>query len=162
MPAAPESPVVSQSEICRLLNVTPTTVQAWTRKGCPNVAKGGRGKASSYRVSDVVRWREEQARLAATGDINAMDMEEARRRKLAAEAASAEIDLDLKRGVVVEVDVALDEVGRGLDACRSKLLSLASRLAPQVAAEDDVPKCKALISEAINEALSELSARMSE
>ena len=62
-----------------------------------------------------------------------------------------------EQGKLVEVDIALDEIGRGLDATRSKLLSLSSRLAPLVAVEDDTARCKALIGEAVSEALTELA-----
>lgn len=157
MPAAPESPVVSQAEVTRLFNVTPQTVLAWERRGCPVEVKGGRGKPTLYRVADVIRWREDQARLSATGDLSAMDMDEAKRRKLAAEAAMAEIVLDKEKGEIAEVATIMGVVGRGLDACRSRLLGISSKIAPVVALETDAAAVREIIDDAVNEALHEIS-----
>lgn len=151
-------PLVNQLELARLLGVDPGTIRTWQRQGMPiEKASTRRGDPNQYSVPAVVRWREEQARLAASGDLNAMDMEEARRRKLAAEAATAELALDERRGVVVEVGVVMEEVGRGLDSCRARLLGIGSKLAPMIAIETDAAVCKRMVDDAVNEALHELS-----
>lgn len=157
MPAAPESPIVSQGEICRLFNTTAQTVLSWERKGCPIEQKGGRGKPSLYRVADVIRWRESQAALAASGDLSAMDMDEAKRRKLSAEAAMAEILLDKERGEIAEIATIVGVVGKGLDACRARLLGISSKIAPVLALETSPVTIKEIVDDAVHEALDEIS-----
>lgn len=106
-PSGTSGQMVNQAELAAMFGVQPITIRAWERKGCPVEIKGGGGHRSKYNTAAVIRWREEQAALAATGDTNAMDMEEARRRKTAAEAALAELDLSVKRGEYV----LIEEVG---------------------------------------------------
>lgn len=107
MPVVGTGRTVNQAELAALFGVSTVTIRAWERKGLPVERKGGTGRASSYNTAAVARWREEQAALAATGDTSAMDMEEARRRKTAAEAALAELDLSIRRGDYV----LIEEVG---------------------------------------------------
>ena len=157
MMTANEPELVNQAELSNLFGVTTNTIRAWERQGMPVVQRGRPGHQARYSPRDAIRWREDRARLAASGDLSAVDMAEARRRKLVAEAASAEIDLDVKRGAVVEYEIVIEEVGRSLDACRARLLSLGGTLAPLVAIEADGARCKQLIDNAVNEALEELS-----
>lgn len=104
MPSIGSGKTVNQAELASLWGVSTVTVRAWERKGLPVERKGGTGKASSYNTAAVARWREEQAALAATGDTEAMDMDEAKRRKLAADAALAELELAFKRGQCVMIE----------------------------------------------------------
>jgi len=148
---------VSQLQLAELLGVTPKTIRAWERQGCPVEEKARRGKPSKYSIAAVFRWREEQARLAASGDLDAMDMEAARRRKLAAEAAAAELALARERDEVVEIELVSKEVGAALAACRSRLLQVGAKVAPQCELTPDAAAVKELIDDAIFEALDEIS-----
>lgn len=148
---------VSQLQLAELLGVTPKTIRAWERQGCPVERKSKRGLPSQYKVADVFRWREEQARLAASGDLDAMDMEEARRRKLAAEAAAAELALARERDEVVEIELVSKEVGAALAACRSRLLQVGAKVAPQCELTPDAASVKEMVDDAIYEALDEIS-----
>jgi phage terminase Nu1 subunit (DNA packaging protein) len=104
MPSVGSGRSVNQAELAALFGVSTVTVRAWERKGLPVERKGGTGKPSIYNSAAVARWREEQAALAATGDTAAMDMDEAKRRKMAADAALAELDLSFKRGQAVMIE----------------------------------------------------------
>ncbi|SMC42862.1 Phage DNA packaging protein Nu1 [Fulvimarina manganoxydans] len=149
---------VSQIALAELLDVTPKTVRAWERQGCPvEVKSRKRGQPSEYLVADVVRWREQQAALAASGDLSAMDMDEAKRRKLAAEAAMAEIVLDKERGEIAEIATIMGVVGKGLESCRARLLGISSKIAPILAMETDATTAKEIVDDAIHEALNEIS-----
>jgi phage terminase Nu1 subunit (DNA packaging protein) len=157
MSKQPEPGQVSQLQLAELLGVTPKTIRAWERQGCPVERKARRGLPSQYSVAAVFRWREEQARLAASGNLDAMDMEEAKRRKLAAEAAAAELSLARERDEVVEIDLVSKEVGTALAACRSRLLQVGAKVAPQCELTPDAASVKELIDDAIYEALDEIS-----
>lgn len=99
--------LVNQAQLAAIFDVQPITIRAWERKGCPVEKKGGGGVRSAYNTAAVIRWREEQAALAATGDTTSISMDDAKLRKTAAEAALAELDLSVKRGEYV----LIEEVG---------------------------------------------------
>lgn len=153
-----EAALVSQVELGSLLEKSTAAIRAWERQGCPVAQKARRkGEATLYSVAAVVEWREKQAALSASGDLAAMDMEEAKRRKLAAEAALVEIDLARKRGEVIEVAVVAAEIGGALSACRARLLGVGSSVAPRLELAPDTAARKEMIDDAINEALDEIS-----
>ncbi|MBP0440676.1 terminase small subunit [Tianweitania sediminis] len=149
--------LVSQVELAQLCGVKTTTIRVWERKGCPIHSKGSAGKASAYNTADVMRWREEQAALAATGDTNAMDMEEARRRKTAAEAALAEMELAIKRGEYVLVD----EVGAVVESEYATIRANFSSMPGDIAGDLEhlqASEIEELLATKVSEILNELSA----
>lgn len=149
---------VSQIELSRLLDFSTAAIRAWEAQGCPVEQRAKRkGEANLYSVASVVRWREQQAALSASGNLAAMDMEEAKRRKLAAEAALVEIDLARKRAEVVDVSVIAAVVGGALSACRARLLGIGASVAPRLQLASDTASRKEMIDDAINEALHEIS-----
>lgn len=157
MPSAVESPLVSQVQLAGIFGVKTDTIRAWERAGCPVESKGTKGIASQYKPADVIRWREEQAALAASGDLSKLDMNEARRRKIAAEAANSEIDLARKRGDLVEVSIIAVDVGDALAAVVARLQAIGARLAPMLELATDMASRKEMIDSAINEALHDIS-----
>lgn len=83
--------------------------------------------------------------------------DEARTRKLNAEAEIAEIELEkIKGSLVIAADVvtAWENV---LGAMKGKLLSLPTKAAPIVAAETDAGGCQQILESILSEALEELS-----
>ena len=89
--------IFNLSEAALLVGKTLPTLRSWVHKGMPIVKKGEKLTAWQIDMAELVKWREEQA-AAAGGDTDKADTEELRRRKLAAEAEMAEIDLALRRG----------------------------------------------------------------
>ena len=148
----------SMNELSTLLGVHRNTVTNWLRAGCPYVEQGdrSRGKEWQFDLPAVVEWRERRAVEAAIGDTSKLDIDEAKRRKTAAEAALAELELATKRGEVVAVSVVQQVVGDQLSACRAKLLSIPSKMGPMVAPLTDVRECTALLEAVQREALDEL------
>ncbi len=83
--------------------------------------------------------------------------DEARTRKVNAEAEIAELELAKVRGeLVIAEDVvkAWDDV---LSALKGKLLSIPTKAAPVVSAEPEAGSCQKILEDLINEALEELS-----
>jgi phage terminase Nu1 subunit (DNA packaging protein) len=83
--------------------------------------------------------------------------DEARTRKVNAEAEIAELELARVHGtLVIAVDVvqAWEEV---LGALKGKLLSIPTKAAPVVSAEPDAAQCQHILEDLMNEALQELS-----
>jgi len=129
MPVAGNGRIVNQAELSAIWGKTPQTIRTWERRGCPVEKRGGGGSPSLYNTADVAAWREDQAALAASGDVSKVDMEEARRRKIAAEAALAELDLSVRQGEVVYVADVAAAVGSEYAEVRAKLLTLPSDMA---------------------------------
>lgn len=155
--ARAEGRIVNQADLASILGVSPVTVRAWERKGCPVIERGARGRQASYNTAAVVQWREEQAALAASGDTSAMDMEEARRRKLAAEAALAEMELATKRGEYVLVD----EVGAVVESEYSTIRANFMSMPGDVAADLEhlqAHEIEELLATKVAEILNELAA----
>lgn len=148
----------SLNETASLLGVTRQSVDRWMKLGCPYVERADprTGKQWQLSLPDVVGWRERRAVEAAIGDTSKLDIDEARRRKTAAEAALAELELAKQRGEVVAISVVQQVVGDQLSACRSKLLGVAVKTGPLVAPLLEPKECTAAIDAAQREALDEL------
>jgi phage terminase Nu1 subunit (DNA packaging protein) len=149
---------ISKADLAQYVGVSLTTITNWVRQGCPFVARGTKGKAWTFNSAEVLSWREAKVAENAIGDTSSLDIDEARRRKLAAEAAMVELDLAKRKGEVIEIEAVAGVVGDDYANVRAKLLSLPTKLAPQLIGIDDVATCKALIERGVSEALEELTA----
>jgi phage terminase Nu1 subunit (DNA packaging protein) len=134
------------------------TISQWVAKGCPFVSKGGPGKEWVFDSAEVASWREEQIAQQAVGDVESLDIEEARRRKMAAEAALAELDLFTRRGDLIEVDLVAGLIGEEYANVRAKILAIPTKLAPQLQGVTSAVERQDLIERAIIEVLEELTA----
>lgn len=151
--------LVNRSELAEVLGVSLVTVDNWTAAGCPFRRKPVRKGVGQweFEVGAVVEWRLERERKSALGELANVTEIEARRRKLAAEAAMAEHELAVAQGKAASIADAERTWGRMIAAARAKFLSMGAKLGPQVAIESDLETCKALIDAANAEALAELS-----
>lgn len=83
--------------------------------------------------------------------------DEARTRKVNAEAQIAELELAKVKGELVLAEDVVKAWEDVLGAIKGKLLSIPSKAAPIVASEPDAGKCQIICEDLINEALEELS-----
>jgi hypothetical protein len=96
--------------------------------------------------------------MASTGGVLiGSSYDEARTRKIAAEAEIAELELAKVKGLLVLADDVVDAWQDVLNALRGKLLSLPTKAAPMLAVETEPPACQEICEQLINEALEELS-----
>jgi hypothetical protein len=110
---------------------------------------GKDGRSAFYRLTDVL---EKLSPAKAP-----VDADDARTRKLAAEAEIAEMQRDKMRGELVDISSVESVVAEEYAAVRSKLLALPGKLAPMVAIEADEIACRDLIERGVTEALDELA-----
>lgn len=89
--------------------------------------------------------------------IMTVSYEEARTRKILAEAEIAELELSRIVGTLCKTDDVVKAWELVLHACKSRLLSLPSKVAPIVAVESDSSIIKTTIEAEIREALNELA-----
>ena len=117
-----------------------------------------KGRAKRYVLHDAAKAIIGQ--IAVTGDILSYD--EARARKMAAEAELAEIELQKERGDVLSVET-INEVNN--EICgnfRAKLLALPAKSAPDIFASSNVKEAKGILRKSVNDILEELSDSMIE
>lgn len=137
---------VNLNELAGFMGVTRQTATAWLNDGMPYVQKADRGNAIPwvFDTADVRIWREkiaqekiEQKYRSKITEAGEMDIEEAKRREAVAKAQLAEIDLAKERGLLVNIDDMLREMGRALANARAQLLSIPNRVAGTLAFKDE-------------------------
>ena len=116
----------------------------------------GRG-GSDYDTSEVIAWMEKRSVSNLIGNQDAIDLEEGKRRKMAAEAGMAELELLKEQGRVVEIERVADEIGEQLSNFRAKMLSIPSKVAGLVYTAKDIKEIKSILDDAIYEALNEVA-----
>jgi hypothetical protein len=96
--------------------------------------------------------------MASTGGVKlGSDFDEARTRKMNAEAELAELQLATVHGTLVVADDVVTAWDDVLGALKTKLLSLPSKGAPVLSTETDPNVCQNILTDLINETLEELS-----
>jgi len=149
--------IVTLGEAAEITGKSIAGLRIWIRNGMPVVARGDRVTPWRIDIAEVIRWREEQAAANAVGDTSDADIDELKRRKLAAEAAMAEIDLALRRGDAL----AAADVGKAwadmVAAFRAKVLGIPAKLAPALVAETDLILTRSMLEDVLHEALRELA-----
>lgn len=127
----------------RLNNVEPAQVK-------------GRGK--KYKLQDAAK--------AIIGQVDVgngiLSYDEARARKMAAEAELSEIELQKERGDVLPIEIVNAINNEIYSNFRAKLLAIPARTAPDVFASSNVTEAKALMRKNVNDVLQELSDMMIE
>ncbi len=83
---------VNRAGLSEIFGVALPTVDQWARNGCPVVKRGGRGREWTFDTAVVARWLRDKAAEEAAGGAVA-DIEEWKRRKIAAEAQREELHL---------------------------------------------------------------------
>jgi len=109
-----------------------------------------RGKFQYYLLQDVI----EQI-YKKPGKVIPID--EIKKKKLQAEAELVELELEKEKGSVVPVKDIQRQWTNLVLSCKTKLLSIPTKLAPIMATETDINVCKNILDNSINEALTELS-----
>lgn len=94
--------IVNRQELSQAMGISLPTVDRWIRDGCPVKQRGAKGVAWEFNLPDVVTWWGERQRQAAAGGAPT-DIEDAKRRKIAAEASLAELELAKAKGEVAPI-----------------------------------------------------------
>ena len=154
----PKGRCLNRAELADFFGVAKTTVDDWIRRGCPALEKS-KGKGSSWRFSSaqVSSWLLDEARESGIRDTAAIDFDEAKRRKTAADAALAELSLKERRGELVDAE-EIRQVGQeAFLLVRQGLESIPQQLAPRFAVMTDPKRIEKLLRDAISERLHALS-----
>ena len=100
----------------------------------------------------------EQKRRSTTGGvIIGSSYDEARTRKMNADAEIAEMELAKIRQELCSTQDVIKAWSDVLNACRAKFLALPTKIAPLLATEDDAAVVKDILEQQIHEALAEMA-----
>lgn len=144
---------VNKTEAAELFGVTAKTVDNWMRKGLKGETQGREVLLNTAAIAQFLE-DDIKARFSATPAAETID--QARIRKITADAALAELQLERERGEVVNIEEVARAIGDEYAATRAKLLSIPTKLAPRIAIESDENACRELLAREITEALNEL------
>lgn len=128
--------IVNRQELSEAMGVSLPTVDRWIRDGCPVKQRGAKGIPWEFDLAAVVTWWGDRQREAAAGNAPT-DMEEAKRRKVAAEAEMAELELAKAKGLVALIeDFRRVEEARNA-IIRTNVLNVVQRATLQLLGETD-------------------------
>lgn len=157
------SPILSASELADLLAVDRhTIVDSWIPMECPVAmfADATKGQPWGFNLADVVRWRVDNAwqfEEDSESQQAQADYEIARARKTLAQAQTAELTLEQRRGRLVSVDDVADAIRDEYAKVRSRLMALPASIAMQSAGLD-ATAMETVVKRQIGQALEELAA----
>jgi phage terminase Nu1 subunit (DNA packaging protein) len=126
----------NRQELSQAMGVSLPTVDRWIRDGCPMKQRGTKGVPWVFSLPDVVAWWGDRQRESAAGSAPT-DVEDARRRKLSAEAAMAELELAKARGDVAPIREFEMAQSRMMAVIRTNILNVPSRVVLQLLGETD-------------------------
>ncbi|WP_334061729.1 terminase small subunit [Limimaricola cinnabarinus] len=149
--------ILNRTDMARHLGVAMPTLDDWVRRGCPSVERGGRGRQWKFNTAEVRTWRDEDIRHQMA-DTRVASTEELKRRKLAAETETVELDLAKAKDLVVPVEQFERALAKAFGEVRAGLRNVVpGRAARRLIGEDDETRIKAVLLDEIDQALTALS-----
>ena len=140
------------NSLCQVLNLGERRIQQLVKEGI--LRKEERGRYPF--IEDIKKYvMYLQARVDGGGNI--IDLDEARKRKLQAEAMLAELELENAQSNTLSVSDHGEVIGSLGDTIRGRLLVLPSKLAPALALESKQGLCKQIIEDEIRSTLAEIA-----
>ena len=127
---------VTRQALADVFGVSLPTIDAWVRKGCPFVEKGGRGQEWQFNTAQVSKWLRDRDVEEATGGIPD-DMDELKLRKQKAETELAELELAQKKGEVALISEFERIWAMSMGQLRQNILGVPQRAVLQLLGETD-------------------------
>jgi phage terminase Nu1 subunit (DNA packaging protein) len=151
--------IVSAAALAEYYEVDRRTVTNWVNSDppCPSWKEGNERKFDTAKVAD---WRERNAARRAADDArreSPADYEDAKARKMAADAELAELQLAKERGELIAVEDALAERVRVYGHLRAKLLNMPAKYAASTVGCRTIAESKIRWEDAVAEAMAVLS-----
>lgn len=132
------------------------TIELWIlNHGLPVHHTAESGK-QFFVKEDVLNWYSEYEKTKAHRVTATHSFDEAKTRKMVADAMLAELELARETKKVVEVDAVVDIVKHQYANVRAKLLAIPTRVAPQIYLMDNITDVQTMLEQVINETLEEL------
>jgi len=138
--------------LCRVLNLGERRVQQMVKEGILIKEERGRYPFLSN-IKNYVMYL--QSRVDGNGKV--LDLDDARKRKLHAEAMLVELELETAQKNTISISDHGEVIGSIGDTVRGRLLVLPSKLAPALALESKQGLCKQIIEDEIRSTLAEIA-----
>jgi phage terminase Nu1 subunit (DNA packaging protein) len=152
---------VNQQQAAYMLGVDGRTIQTWSKRSTdplPVARHGARGQPNEYNPAMLVQWyvRNELDKLNINdGELLDLNTERAKLAKL--QARKIELDLEVIEGRMVDTEQAGAALEKVIMACRSRLLAMPTKIAPQVMGAGTIAEKAEVIRDGVYTALNELS-----
>jgi phage terminase Nu1 subunit (DNA packaging protein) len=154
---------VNRSDLAKLFGVSLPTIDSWVSNGCPYIKApdGKNNKNWLFDSAEVHRWlkdrdiKQVQDQLSNAHDLLSFD--EARKRKMQAEAGLMELELREKKGQLLDAELIQKAGVDVITACKTKIRALAVKLPPILAPITDVKQIQDRLEKGIDDALNELA-----
>jgi terminase small subunit / prophage DNA-packing protein len=149
---------VNRTDLAEFFGISLSTVDAWVKAGCPfDQRPVNRGKGWVFDTADVMRWREERARMEAGGQDVQDDAALTKRRKLA-ETRLVELELAKAMGEVGSIDAMERVWSRLLIEFQTTMRgAFVMRCATQLLGETDERTFKRVLLSEVDSCLTSLS-----
>lgn len=128
--------IVNRAELADAMGVSLPTVDRWVKEGCPIKVRPRKGVPAQFVLGEVVSWWGQRERENATGGATS-DEAELKRRKLAAETGTAELEFARARGEVAPVAEFEKATARLMAAIRQNVMNVPARAVLQLLGETD-------------------------
>ena len=150
--------ILTLEEASVLSGRSPTTIKGWINRAGESfvIERAGPGRPWQIDFPAMLRWREEQL-TAPEGDAVKLDYEEARRRKVAAEALLAEQEAAMRAGELIPKEDVVSGMQTVFAHVKARMLAIPTKLVPVIDLLETTAEKKDKITEAIKDALDELS-----
>lgn len=143
--------IVNKQRLQAILGKDHKTILKWQKEGLPIEKEGKRGESTLFNTEKVIDW---MVKRASATDA---ELERARIRSINATAEKTELEVEEMKGNLIALDEMKGMWAKVLGAFRARVLSMPSRLTPQLAAVRDPKKIEKLLKDTCYEALTELS-----
>lgn len=152
-----QAETVSLEKIADLFGVTTVTIRNWRKEGMPMRVVDSRAR---FGIRECIRWRREKDREKwdAEGPQISIEVNEARLRKVSVEAELLEMQRDVQRGKLVEVDRFERALMLAFGRVREKLIAFAPRVAPHLVAMTSEGQAEMVLDKYVAEIITELRA----
>ena len=150
---------LTRKDTAAALGVDVTTLDSWTVRGCP-ASHPGKGRPASFNLQKVIAWRiEHEVEKALTRGNAGDDGRDAwQTRKIAAQARLAEIEVETRKGGLVDVNEITDAFVTLVIGGREHVRNVApGRIARRVVGETDEGAIAAAAKDEIETALTQWS-----
>ncbi|QKN87899.1 DNA packaging protein [Acinetobacter phage vB_AbaP_Alexa] len=149
--------IVNRTGLSDIFGVALNTIDAWVKKGCPVVQKGGgRGQEWKFNTADVGKWLRADAAAEAKGTKDA-SVDELNRRKAQASTELVELELAKAKAEVAPIDQVMRAVSRAFAEVRAGMRNIPGRTVSQLIGETDERRFKAVLLSEIDEVLKSLA-----
>lgn len=141
--------LVNKAKLSDILGVSERSLTTWTSEGMPVEQIAVRGASNQYETSAVIRWMIERE----TGD----DYSAQRTRLTKEQADKTELENRRLRGELVPTSAVQAQLEREFGAIRSRLLSIPTKLSPQIITCKTLPEAQECLRVLVHECLTDLA-----